>query len=122
MRQDSASHKYLLGSHLIQLGEAATRHFASFAHPYLAEMMEVSGETANLAVFENGHVAYVAQVPSRHHRVRMFTEVAGGSCPTPAASGRWCSPSAPGPSWRPCWPGAGCHSASQGPSPTRPEC
>jgi IclR family acetate operon transcriptional repressor len=75
VRQDSASHKYLLGSHLIQLGEAATRHFASFAHPYLAELMEVSGETANLAVFENGHVAYVAQVPSRHHRVRMFTEV-----------------------------------------------
>ena len=75
VRQDSASHKYLLGSHLIQLGEAATRHFASFAHPYLAELMEASGETANLAVFEGGNVAYVAQVPSRHHRVRMFTEV-----------------------------------------------
>ena len=75
VRQDSASHKYLLGSHLIQLGEAATRHFASLAHPYLAELMEVSGETANLAVYENGHVAYVAQVSSRHHRVRMFTEV-----------------------------------------------
>ena len=75
VRQDSTSHKYRLGSHLIQLGEAATRHFASFAHPYLAELMEASGETANLAVFEDGHVAYVAQVPSRHHRVRMFTEV-----------------------------------------------
>jgi IclR family transcriptional regulator, acetate operon repressor len=75
VRQDSASHRYLLGSHLIRLGEAAIRLFASFAHPYLAELMEASGETANLAVFEDGHVAYVAQVPSRHHRVRMFTEV-----------------------------------------------
>jgi IclR family acetate operon transcriptional repressor len=75
VRQDSASHKYTLGSHLIRLGEAATRQFGRFARPYLAELMEVSGETANLAVFEDGQVAFVAQVPSRHHRVRMFTEV-----------------------------------------------
>jgi IclR family transcriptional regulator, acetate operon repressor len=75
VRRDSASHKYTLGSQLLQLGEAATRHFAWFARPYLAELMEASGETANLAVFEEGQVAYVAQVPSRHHRVRMFTEV-----------------------------------------------
>jgi IclR family transcriptional regulator, acetate operon repressor len=75
VRQDSASHKYTLGSQLLQLGEAAARHFAWFARPYLAELMEASGETANLAVFEEGQVAYVAQVPSRHHRVRMFTEV-----------------------------------------------
>jgi len=75
VRQDTATHKYCLGSHLIRLGEAATRQFSRFSHPYLAELMEVSGETANLAVFEDGQVAYVAQVPSRHHRVRMFTEV-----------------------------------------------
>ena len=75
VRQDTASHKYTLGSHLIRLGESATRQFGRFSHPYLAELMEVSGETANLAVFEDGQVAYVAQVPSRHHRVRMFTEV-----------------------------------------------
>jgi IclR family transcriptional regulator, acetate operon repressor len=75
VRQDTATHKYTLGSHLIRLGEAATRQFSRFSHPYLAELMEVSGETANLAVFEGGQVAYVAQVPSRHHRVRMFTEV-----------------------------------------------
>jgi IclR family transcriptional regulator, acetate operon repressor len=75
VRQDTATHKYTLGSHLIRLGEAATRHFARLSHPYLAELMEASGETANLAVFEDGQVAYVAQVPSRHHRVRMFTEV-----------------------------------------------
>jgi IclR family acetate operon transcriptional repressor len=75
VRQDTTTHKYTLGSHLIRLGEAATRQFSRFSHPYLAELMEVSGETANLAVFEGGQVAYVAQVPSRHHRVRMFTEV-----------------------------------------------
>jgi IclR family acetate operon transcriptional repressor len=75
VRQDTSSHKYTLGSHLIRLGEAAVRDFAQFARPYLAELMEASGETANLAVFEDGQVAYVAQVASRHHRMRMFTEV-----------------------------------------------
>jgi IclR family transcriptional regulator, acetate operon repressor len=75
VRQDAGSHKYTLGSHLIRLGEAAARDFAQFARPYLAELMEASGETANLAMLEDGQVAYVAQVASRHHRVRMFTEV-----------------------------------------------
>ncbi len=75
VRQNTTSHKYTLGSHLIRLGEAAARDFAQYARPYLAELMEASGETANLAMFEDGQVAYVAQVASRHHRVRMFTEV-----------------------------------------------
>ena len=75
VRQEARSHKYSLGSHLIRLGEAAARDFAQFARPYLAELMEASGETANLAMLEDGQVAYVAQVASRHHRVRMFTEV-----------------------------------------------
>ncbi|HEY6707185.1 MAG TPA: IclR family transcriptional regulator [Actinomycetota bacterium] len=75
VRQDTGSHKYTLGSHLIRLGEAAARDFAQFARPYLAELMEASGETANLGMLEDGQVAYVAQVASRHHRVRMFTEV-----------------------------------------------
>jgi IclR family transcriptional regulator, acetate operon repressor len=88
VRQDAASHKYMLGSRLIQLGEAATRRFARFAHPYLAELMEVSGETANLAVFEDGQVAYVAQVPSRHHRVRMFTEVGRRMLPHTSGVGK----------------------------------
>ena len=75
VRQDTGSHKYTLGSHLIRLGEAAVRDFAQFARPYLSELMEASGETANLAMLEDGQVAFVAQVASRHHRVRMFTEV-----------------------------------------------
>jgi IclR family acetate operon transcriptional repressor len=75
VRQDRATHKYALGSYLIKLGEAATRQLGRFSHPYLVELMEASGETANLGVLEGSQVAYVAQVPSRHHRVRMFTEV-----------------------------------------------
>ena len=88
VRQDPVSHKYTLGSHLIKLGEAATRQFGRFAGPYLAELMEVSGETANLAVLEDGQVAYVAQVPSRQHRVRMFTEVGRRVLPHSSAVGK----------------------------------
>src|SRR5919204_2047733 len=88
VRQDTASHKYTLGSHLIQLGEAATRHFARFAHPYLAELMEASEETANLAVFEDGKVPSAAQVASRQHRVRMFTEVGRRILPHTSAVGK----------------------------------
>jgi IclR family acetate operon transcriptional repressor len=88
VRQDAASHKYTLGSHLIKLGDAAMRHFGSFARPYLAELMEASGETANLAVLEDDHVAYVAQVPSRRHRVRMFTEVGRRILPHTSAVGK----------------------------------
>jgi IclR family acetate operon transcriptional repressor len=88
VRQDAASHKYTLGSHLIKLGDAAMRDFGRFARPYLVELMEVSGETANLAVLEDDHVAYVAQVPSRQHRVRMFTEVGRRILPHTSAVGK----------------------------------
>lgn len=73
LRQD-ASRRYTLGPRLIRLGESAGRLLGSWARPYLAELMESTGETANLAVLESGEVVYVGQVPSRHS-MRMFTEV-----------------------------------------------
>ncbi|WP_436775484.1 IclR family transcriptional regulator [Yinghuangia sp. YIM S09857] len=73
LRQD-ASRRYTLGPRLIHLGETAGRLLGSWARPYLAELMESTGETANLAVLESGEVVYVGQVPSRHS-MRMFTEV-----------------------------------------------
>ncbi|WP_436789778.1 IclR family transcriptional regulator [Yinghuangia sp. YIM S10712] len=73
LRQDS-SRRYALGPRLIRLGESAGRLLGSWARPYLAELMESTGETANLAVLESGEVVYVGQVPSRHS-MRMFTEV-----------------------------------------------
>ena len=73
VRQDTAR-RYTLGPRLIRLGETAGRLLGSWARPYLAELMEATGETANLAVLEAGEVVYVGQVPSRHS-MRMFTEV-----------------------------------------------
>lgn len=73
VRQDSAR-RYSLGPRLIRLGESAGRLLGNWAVPYLTELMEATGETANLAVLEAGAVVYVGQVPSRHS-MRMFTEV-----------------------------------------------
>jgi IclR family transcriptional regulator, acetate operon repressor len=66
--------RYALGPRLIRLGESASRLLGSWARPYLAELVEATGETANMALLDGDEVVYVAQVPSRHS-MRMFTEV-----------------------------------------------
>jgi len=73
VRQES-DRRYALGGALVRLGGAAENMFATWARPYLARMVELSGETANLAVLEGDFVVYVAQVPSPR-RLRMFAEV-----------------------------------------------
>ncbi|MEU5695503.1 IclR family transcriptional regulator [Actinosynnema sp. NPDC020468] len=73
VRQNS-NRRYTLGARLIRLGETAGRQFGTWARPYLAELVDRVGETANLAVLDGDEVLYVAQAPSRH-AMRMFTEV-----------------------------------------------
>ncbi|MEU2604188.1 IclR family transcriptional regulator [Streptomyces albus] len=66
--------RYALGPRLIRLGESASRLLGTWARPYLARLVEETGETANMAMLDGDEVVYVAQVPSRHS-MRMFTEV-----------------------------------------------
>jgi IclR family acetate operon transcriptional repressor len=66
--------RYALGPRLIRLGESASRLLGTWARPYLAELVDATGETANMALLDGDEVVYVAQVPSRHS-MRMFTEV-----------------------------------------------
>ncbi|NLU65966.1 IclR family transcriptional regulator [Streptomyces sp. HNM0574] len=66
--------RYALGPRLIRLGESASRLLGTWARPYLARLVEETGETANMALMDGDEVVYVAQVPSRHS-MRMFTEV-----------------------------------------------
>jgi IclR family acetate operon transcriptional repressor len=73
VRQE-ASRRYALGPRLIRLGESASQMLGSWAMPYLADLVDRIGETANGAILEGDSVVYVAQVPSPHS-VRMFTEV-----------------------------------------------
>ncbi|MBC7375294.1 MAG: IclR family transcriptional regulator [Frankiales bacterium] len=86
VRQD-ADRRYALGTALLPLGDAATRLLSSWAIPFLAQLAEQCGETANLAVLEDDHVIYVAQAPGRH-RMRMFTEVGRRVLPHSTAVGK----------------------------------
>lgn len=82
-----ASRKYALGAAAFLLGDAAQRSLASSARPYLARLVSLSGETANLAVLEGDDLVYLAQVPSPH-TLRMFAEVGRHVPPHSTAVGK----------------------------------
>ncbi len=65
---------YSLGPKLIRLGESAGQLIGVWSRPHLRELVDRTGETANMAVMDNDMAVYVAQVPSPHS-MRMFTEV-----------------------------------------------
>lgn len=66
--------RYSLGTRLLTLGDGARRALVAGARPLLQRLVELSGETANLAVLDGDWVVYVAQAPSPH-RLRLFAEV-----------------------------------------------
>jgi IclR family acetate operon transcriptional repressor len=72
--RQQTNRRYALGPRLIRLGESASRLLGTWARPHLARLVEVTGETANMALLDGDEVVYVAQVPSKHS-MRMFTEV-----------------------------------------------
>jgi IclR family acetate operon transcriptional repressor len=82
-----ASRKYSLGASTVRLADAAQRSLVRSARPFLAELVALSGETANLAVLEGDDVVYVAQVPSPH-TLRMFAEVGRHVPPHSTAVGK----------------------------------
>lgn len=81
------SRKYTLGTGCLRLGDAAQRTLVRTARPYLAELVRLSGETANLAVLEGDDVVYVGQVSSPH-TLRMFAEVGRHVRPHSTAVGK----------------------------------
>ncbi|MBT2509033.1 IclR family transcriptional regulator [Streptomyces sp. ISL-98] len=72
--RQQTNRRYSLGPRLIRLGESASRLLGTWARPYLARLVEETGETANMALLDGDEIVYVAQVPSKHS-MRMFTEV-----------------------------------------------
>jgi IclR family acetate operon transcriptional repressor len=86
VRQES-DRRYALGGGLVRLGGIAESMVGVWAQPYLTKMVELSGETANLAVLEGDFVVYVGQVPSPR-RLRMFAEVGRRVLPHSTAVGK----------------------------------
>jgi IclR family acetate operon transcriptional repressor len=60
------SRRYALGPALIPLGETAGRMLGAWALPALERLVELSGETAKLALLDGSDAVYVAQVESKH--------------------------------------------------------
>jgi IclR family transcriptional regulator, acetate operon repressor len=73
VRQE-ASREYALGPRIVRLGDSASGLLDRWAAPRLRQLVELLGESANLAMLDGDHAMYVAQVPGRHS-MRMFTEV-----------------------------------------------
>lgn len=69
-----AERKYAIGAAALRLGDAANRALVSVSTNYLRQLVQLAGETANLAVLEGTHMVYAAQSPSPH-TLRIFAEV-----------------------------------------------
>ncbi len=81
------SRQYALGPRLIRLGETSARMLGTWARPYLSDLMEGTGESANLAMLDGDQIVYVGQVQSRQS-MRMFTEVGRRVSPHCTAVGK----------------------------------
>lgn len=74
--RDSRTRRYALGPAFHMMVNSTTHmpDWNELAIPFLQELVEISGETANIAIMEHDKAVYVAQVqPTR--MVRMFTEL-----------------------------------------------
>lgn len=69
-----ADRKYAVGLAAMRLGDAAYRGLGVLARDHLRSLVELTGETANLAVLEGSAMMYAAQSPSPH-TLRIFAEV-----------------------------------------------
>ena len=87
VRQESSSKTYALGPQMVIAGSRLTSLLGDWLRPYLTELMEFSGETANVAMLDDGYVNYIAQVESRN-QLRMFTQVGNRILPHATAVGK----------------------------------
>ncbi len=68
------SREYALGPRLVRLGDSSSGLIGRWAGPHLHHLVDVLGESSNLAMLEGIEVVYVSQSQGRHS-MRMFTEV-----------------------------------------------
>jgi len=81
------SRQYALGPRLVRLGEAASGNLGSWALPQLRALVEATGETASMAMFNNDDVVYLAEAPSSHS-MRTSTPIGRRVLPHATAVGK----------------------------------
>jgi IclR family acetate operon transcriptional repressor len=64
IQQDSERGLWFIGLTAFQIGSAFLSHrdFIATARPFMRQLMETAGETANMAVLENGEAVFVSQI------------------------------------------------------------
>lgn len=87
VRQE-ANRQYSLGPKLLRLSAESARRIGVWAGPHLSRAVEQLGESVNVAVLEDDHVTYVAQVQPSTTLMRMFTEVGRRTLPHGTAVGK----------------------------------
>ena len=81
-----ASRAYVLGPHLVELGDRARYGTGIGVDAHLRELAERAGGTAGLAVLDGSSVVFVAQAAPRHRGLRMVIEL-GEEAPLASAIG-----------------------------------
>ncbi|MCR4427620.1 MAG: IclR family transcriptional regulator [Firmicutes bacterium] len=75
---DPSTRKYRLGLKMLEFARPVLEglELRSAARPFLVELMELTEETANLVIFDQGEAVYIDQVVSRRSSMfRMFTQI-----------------------------------------------
>lgn len=89
VKQNRQNRKYSLGFRALRMGHDMRHPFSLRleARPFLQRLMRRSGESANLAVLDDGQVMYIEQAQSSRI-LRMFTELGNRMPPHSSASGK----------------------------------
>ncbi len=74
VRRDERTRRYDLGLKSLMMAIAARERIGPLALPFLEELMQVSQETANLAILEGNSAVYIEQASPPTRMLRIFTE------------------------------------------------
>src|SRR5699024_10377009 len=85
--QDKYTKKFKLSLKMWQIGILAyeQNHISDVIKPYLKELRDITGETANLTIMDNNKTVYIAQEES-DRLVKMFTKT-GATAPLHCTGG-----------------------------------
>ena len=77
VKQDPATRQYRLSLKPLELSSLVRERMdiVVVARPLMRHLMETTGETSNLVIFDNMEAVYVEQVTNVHSLLRMFTQV-----------------------------------------------
>ncbi len=73
VRQHPSTRKYSVGMRLLSVAASAHERIGAISRPFLTQLMQMSQETANLAILEGNSTLYIEQVPPPR-MLRIFTE------------------------------------------------